>query len=194
MKKASNAKMLAVGLCGVLLMASTGCTSFNRDALWNACLDEDEYCTYYKEDFPVGSEFVHRQDDWTDYRLKNGYELKIMAVDGDEARLEHGWNALRKRDGKIVSVGNKTKEEVAKEDKNNKARFVQERVNIRPIVVKVLDKDNLKVGEFFKEYGQYKYEKDTSLGNGKVPYLVQENTCQDLVAEPYSFFYFRKDK
>ena len=26
----------------------------------------------------------------------------------------------------------------------------------------------------------------------KMPYLIQENTCQDLVAEPYPFIYHRK--
>ena len=180
MKKASNAKMMTVALCGGLLIATTGCTSFNRDALWNACINETEYCTYYMEDFPVGSKFVHRQDDWTDKRLKKGYELKIMSVDGDEARLEHGWQVLRELNGNVVSV----------EDNQKSARAG--RLCTRPIIVKVLNPSNLKVGAFFTEYGQYLYDKDIPYGGGKIPYLIQENTCQDLVAEPYPFIYLRK--
>ena len=161
-------------------MATTGCTSFNRDALWNACINEDEYCTYYPEDFPIGSEFVHRMDDWTEKRLAKGYELKVVAVNGDEARLEHGWQVLRKIDKKVVSV-----------DENKKsARDC--RLCTRPIIVKVLNPINLKIGEFFIEYGQYLYDKDIEIGEKKIPYLIQENTCQDLVAEPYPFIYHRK--
>ena len=180
MKKASNAKMMAVALCGGLLIATTGCTSFNRDALWNACIDEPEYCTYYKEDFPVGSRFVHRVDDWTEKRLKKGYELKILQVNGAEAHLDHGWEVLRKVNGKLVEVDEKPK------------GHVPGRIYTRPIIVRVLEANNLKVGEFFKEYGQYKYEKNIKENGQTTPYLVQENTCQDLVAEPYPFIYHRK--
>ena len=173
----------------------TGCVGFNRDALWNACIAESEYCTYWAGDFPVGSEFVHREDDWTEYRIEHGYELTIKEINGDEAKLEHGWQVLRKVDGKVVKVSRVQDEKDKKEDaearaKGKKDSKREQRLCIRPIVVKVLEPEHLQVGEFFKEYGQYKYEKNTKLENGAVvPYLIQENTCQDLVAEPYGFFH-----
>ena len=181
-------------MCG-LMLGTSGCLGFNRDALWNACIAESVYCTYWSGDFPVGSEFVHRLDDWTEYRIKHGYELTVKEINGDEARLEHGWQVLRKIDGKVVAISKEEDEKEKKEESEARARGKkytkrEERLCVRPIVVKVLEPEHLKVGEFFTEYGQYKYEKNTRLANGAVvPYLIQENTCQDLVAEPYGFFH-----
>ena len=175
MKKASTANALAMGILGIVLLVTPGCLSFNRDALWNAAIKDNEYCTYWKGDFPVGSMFVHREDDWTAKRLKYGYELTVTEIRGNTIRLEHGWAVYGQShfdgEGGIVEEGRK--------------------MRTRPILVSVLDSSNLKVGDMFKEYGQYKYECDLDgeKGEGKIPYLVQVNRCQDLVAEPYPFIH-----
>lgn len=158
----------------ILLIIMCGCTSFNRDALWNAPIAHSDYCTYFSEDFPVGSLFVHKCDDWTQKRLKYGYELKVIhKINNDTYVLDHGWTVTYKLliDGTTIPM------------------------NHRPIIVKILNKNNnIKVGDFFIIYGQYKYISIHNFKNKKyknIKYFEQINHSQDDVVEPLPFIYFR---
>ena len=174
-----------IGLAAV--SAAVGCTSFNRDALWNAPIQVDNYCTYYKDDFPVGSKFVHKQDDWTDKRLKYGYELKVLGQANDSFLLDHGWRVYAPVAPKQGSVSD-----------DFSPSFPLESLDFLytdPILVKVLDPSSVKVGELFTAYGQYVFEGYETVKVGKVALRVktlrQLNTDQTPVVKPYPFVYCR---
>lgn len=179
---------LSLFLLGVY--ALSGCIPFNRDALWNAPIPMEEYCTYYQEDFPMGSLFVHRLDEWTEYRIRWGYELKVLKKIGNQVVLQHGWN--------VFNNGFDTYYDFPYTDFDRlyrKWQRIPTYMSLSPIVVIPLHPDNVQVGDFYREYGQYKYESKMLLWiNGKstwVKVFRQINTSQELVAEPYPFFYFR---
>ena len=181
MQKALKAVAIAA-----MAAALGGCTSFNRDALWNAPITLDNYCTYYKDDFPVGSKFVHKQDDWTNKRLKYGYELKVVGTAGKFFVLDHGWRVYAPQ----------TTFEQGKCDKDFSPEFPMESLDFlytEPILVDVLEPNAVKVGDLFKEYGQYEFVgfKDVSVVGKVVPLKLirQLNTDQTPVVKPYSFFY-----
>ena len=171
----------------VLSALVAGCTSFNRDALWNAPITR-EYCTYYEADFPPGSLFVHSQTDWTEKRLDYGYELKVFAVVDGWLILNHGWSYL--------SFGHWPDNACSLSELAYESSFANPGwLRTTPIAVKVLDPGNIKVGDLFTVYGQYKY-----LGTaprkfrGKtvwMKHLKQINSSQENVAAPYPFIYFR---
>ena len=127
-----------------------GCVSFNRDALWNAPITAPSYCTYFNGDFPIGSVFVHRQDDWTDKRLEHEYELTVMQTNGQSlVVLDHGWTVYDhfKVDTVIYLHHNPILVDYACEGSTNEC---------------------YKVGDMFKSYGQYKYVSNLTIDyNGK---------------------------
>ena len=178
---------LAAVCTAALASLAAGCTSFNRDALWNAPIP-DEYCTYYAVDFPPGSLFVHSQNDWTEKRLAYRYELKVLGEDAGWLILDHGWAVLDSSHDMLYQL---MWDKAACHAFWPNPRWMQ----TEPIAVKVLDPDGVKVGDLFTVYGQYRY-----LGlaprkfNGKtfqMKHLQQINSLQDAVAEPYPFVYFR---
>ena len=189
-KKTIFGILSAIALCG--------CVSFNRDALWNASVPFDEYCTYYEEDFPIGSKFVHRLDDWTEYRVKWGYELKVIAKSGDAVLLRHGWSVFTKFGTYLPLDGFRDAESSEgwwhKIPRAGGLEYIY--IPDRPIVVYPLHPENVKVGEFYTEYGQYEYEGQTDLPVGdkflRVKVLRQLNESQELVAKPFPFFYCRE--
>ena len=188
-------KILTIALVAAALC---GCVSFNRDALWNAAVPEDEYCTYYEEDFPIGSKFVHRQDDWTEYRTKWGFELKVIAKNGDAVLLRHGWSVFTKFGTYLPLEGFRVAESSEgwwhKIPRAGGLEYIY--IPDKPILVYPLHPENVKVGDFFTEYGQYKYEGqgDIPVGDKKlrVKVLRQLNESQELVAKPFPFFYCRE--
>lgn len=144
------------------------------------------HCTYFREDFPVGSKFVHRLDDWTEYRIRWGYELKVIdKIDGAFV-LRHGWNVFSDINDDIHFTD-------ASSPYQNAIHTLK--LHNPPVLVIPLHPENLKIGEFYKEYGQYQYVADVTLNiNGKqekIKVLRQLNECQELVAKPFPFIYFR---
>ena len=160
-------------------LAFAGCLEFNRDALWNAPINEYDYCTYFKTDFPVGSMFVHRQDSWTDKRLDYKYELTVMQTNTPTVFvLDHGWTVLASNSGVVYDLPHKPiLVDTSIEGSTNTEDSVYQ------------------VGDMFKSYGQYQY-----VGNAVVYYKGKDHVMkcfkrtslsQDLVAEPYPFIYIR---
>ena len=178
-------KNIFLGL--MMVICGVGCTSFNRDALWNAPIDEKSYCTYYKDDFQPGSLFVHRQDDWTDKRLSYGYELKVIDIVDNWVMLDHGWSSISPRYNSFDF----------KNDPKSPYTTLNTMFWMRtsPIFVKVLHPENVKIGELFKEYGQYMYLYDDFITVSNKEYfakhLEQINESQELVAKPFPFIYIR---
>ncbi len=171
-------------ISALVLATAFGCTSFNRDALWNAPIKSNEYCTYYQEDFPKGSTFVHRQDDWTEKRLSKGYELKVVDVVGGNLLLDHGWTVFNGTDylwHKPILVNPTILDEKQDDD--------------AVVAAHEYVSTNYAVGTFFKDYGQYKYVDDVEVDfDGEritVKYFEKISDSQELAAEPYPFFYFR---
>jgi len=188
-KKTIVGALVGLSLCG--------CMSFNRDALWNAPLPMQNYCTYYAEDFPIGSMFVHRLDDWTRYRTRWGYELKTTAQTSDGSFiLQYGWDVFWEETLSYNAfAGSESLYTMPISDSPNPQGLTGTVIRSRPIIVKTLYPERVKVGEFFTEYGQYKFTGYRTVKiNGKkvkMKAFTQVNESQELVAKPYPFVYFR---
>lgn len=135
-------------------------TPFNRDSLWNICVNE-EFCTWCPWKAKVGMTFCHVDDDTQKHREKIGVALRVKKViDSNHFLVEIPY---------LVAGGG-----------------VGGDAKIMPAHVETMESHELKPGDWFKVFGQYCYDPNISIDGRNYVSAHQINDVNEHVFhEPF---------
>lgn len=137
-------------------------TPFNRDSLWNICINE-EYCTWRPWKVSVGMTFCHVDDDTQRRRMKTGVALRVKrAVDSRHFLVEIP-HLVGMASGSCCDA------------------------KIMPAYVETLQPhEELKAGDWFEVYGQYAYSTTATVDGRNYVSAYQINDVNEHVFhEPF---------
>ena len=133
---------------------------FNRDALWCVCIHE-QYCTWNPKSVRKNLTFCHVNDETQEHRERIGVALKIKSkLTSKRAILEIPF---------FVGISSPS--------------------NLHPICVETIDDIAGNVGDYFREFGQYKLNGTGTIEGGDCILLVQINKNNfHIFKEPFIDF------
>lgn len=134
-------------------------TPFNRDSLWNICVNE-EFCTWNPHKAKVGMTFCHVNDETQQHRVKIGVALRVKKVlDSKHFLVEIPYLAGAAGNGDA---------------------------HIMPAHVETMESHELKVGDWFEVFGQYCFDPNVTIdGKNYVSAHQINDVAEHVFSEPF---------